>query len=139
MDVHLGALKEEEAVVVYSFVAAVEAEEDGFVDVLVVVDELVGFLVFVYLALGVCWGTYLTGVEVEIGRVELVALGEIGDAHAKVAQFMDWCWPLLEALEFVGTAVFLVGLDYETNGVPNLVSLLRLTGGGNIGVLVLLT
>lgn len=75
-----------------------------------------------------CWGTYLAGVEVEIGRVELVALCEIGDAHAKVAQLMDWCWPLLEALEFVGTAVFLVGLDYAKNGVPDLVSFLCMTG-----------
>lgn len=41
VDVHFGALKEEEAVVVDQLVAAVEAEEDGDVDVLVVVDELV--------------------------------------------------------------------------------------------------
>lgn len=41
VDVHSGALKEEEAVVVDQLVAAVEAEEDGDVDVLVVVDELV--------------------------------------------------------------------------------------------------
>jgi len=56
VDVHLGALEEEKAVVVYSFVAAVEAEEDGFVDVLVVVDELVGFLVFVYFGVGCVLG-----------------------------------------------------------------------------------
>jgi hypothetical protein len=40
VDVHLGALKEEEAVVVDQLVAAVEAEEDGDVDVVVVMDEL---------------------------------------------------------------------------------------------------
>lgn len=37
---HLGALEEEEAVVVDQLVAAVEAEEDGVVDVFVVMDEL---------------------------------------------------------------------------------------------------
>jgi hypothetical protein len=38
--VALGALEEEEAVVVDELVAAVEPEEDGLVDALVVVDEL---------------------------------------------------------------------------------------------------
>lgn len=41
VDVHLGTLEEEEAVVVYPFFATVEAQEDGFVDALVVVDELI--------------------------------------------------------------------------------------------------
>ena len=40
VDVHLGALEEEEAVVVDQVVAAVQAEEDGDVDLFVVVDEL---------------------------------------------------------------------------------------------------
>lgn len=40
VDVHLGALEEEEAVVVDQLVAAVQSEENGLVDALVVVDEL---------------------------------------------------------------------------------------------------
>jgi hypothetical protein len=40
VDMHLGALKEEEAVVVDQFAAAVETEEDRDVDSLVVVDKL---------------------------------------------------------------------------------------------------
>lgn len=40
VDVHLGAFEEEETVVVYEFVPAVESEEDGLVDTFVVVDKL---------------------------------------------------------------------------------------------------
>ena len=40
VDMHLGALEEEEAVVVDQVVAAVQPEEDGHVDIVVVVDEL---------------------------------------------------------------------------------------------------
>lgn len=40
VDVHLGALKEEEAVVVYQLAAPVEPEEDGIVDTLGVVHQL---------------------------------------------------------------------------------------------------
>ena len=42
VDVHLGPLEEEEAVVVDQVVAAVQPEEDGYVDVVVVVDQLPG-------------------------------------------------------------------------------------------------
>jgi hypothetical protein len=40
MDVHLGAFEKEEAVVVDKLVASVEPEEDGDVDLVVVVNEL---------------------------------------------------------------------------------------------------
>lgn len=54
---------------------------------------------------------YLTGVEVEVFRVELVALLEICHAHAIVAQFVHWRWALLKALELVGISVLLLGLE----------------------------
>lgn len=54
--------------------------------------------------------TYLAGMKVEIFAVKLVALGKVGDTHAKVTQLVDWCRAFLETLEFVGAAVFLVGL-----------------------------
>ena len=40
VDVHLGSLKEEEAVMVNKVVSAVESEKDGLVDTLIVVDKL---------------------------------------------------------------------------------------------------
>lgn len=40
MNVHLGTFKEEEAVVVYKVVSAVESEEDSLVDTFIVVDKL---------------------------------------------------------------------------------------------------
>lgn len=40
MDVHLGTLEEEEAMVVHKVVSAVESEEDGLVDAFIVVDKL---------------------------------------------------------------------------------------------------
>jgi hypothetical protein len=40
VDVHLGPLEEEEAVVVDQLVAAVQPEENGVVDALVIVDKL---------------------------------------------------------------------------------------------------
>ena len=53
---------------------------------------------------------HLAGVEIEVCRVEVVALGKVGDAHAKVAELVDWCWALLEALELIDAAVLLDGL-----------------------------
>ena len=43
--------------------------------------------------------------EVKVCRVELVALGKVGDAHAKVAELVDGRRTLLEALELVDAAV----------------------------------
>jgi len=107
VDVHLGALEEEEAVVVDQLVAAVEAEEDGDVDVFVVVDKL-GRLVSTETNIQDWWGgTHLAGVEVEVGRVEFVALGKVGHAHAKVAELVHWCRPLGKTLELVDTSVLL--------------------------------
>ena len=40
MDVHLGTFKEEEAMVIHQLVSAVEPEEDGLVDTLIVMDKL---------------------------------------------------------------------------------------------------
>lgn len=85
VDVALGALEEEEAVVVDLFVAAVQPEEDGYVLVFVVVVELIfGECQLRYGGLrGLFRGfIYLAGVEVEVFRVELVALLEICHAHA---------------------------------------------------------
>ena len=48
--------------------------------------------------------------KVEVGGVKFVALRKVGHAHAKVADFVYWCWPLLEALELVDASVLLVGL-----------------------------
>ena len=42
MNMHLGALEKEEAVVINEIVASVQSEEDGNVDTLVVVHELFG-------------------------------------------------------------------------------------------------
>jgi hypothetical protein len=50
---------------------------------------------------------YLAREEVEVGRVEGVALGKVGDAHAKVPELVDGCWAFLEALILVGAAVLL--------------------------------
>ncbi len=58
-----------------------------------------------------CSDTYLTGVEVEVGGVEVVALGKVGHAHAKVADLVHGGWPLLQALELVDASVLLVGLE----------------------------
>lgn len=41
VDVHFGPLKEEEAVVVHELLSPVQAKEDGLVDTLIVVDELI--------------------------------------------------------------------------------------------------
>lgn len=84
--VALGALEEEEAVVVDLLVAAVQPEEDGYVFVFVVVVELF----YVSSACDAVWGlqrfvvcsAYLAGIEVEVFRVEFVTLLEIRHAHA---------------------------------------------------------
>lgn len=57
---------------------------------------------------GVC--IHLARVKVEVACVELVALGKVGYAHAKVAELVDGCWAFLEALELVDVAVLLVRL-----------------------------
>lgn len=111
--VALGALEEEKAVVVDLLVAAVQPEEDGYVLVFVVVVELFWWLSAVLLpAQRSNWGfAYLAGVEIEVFRVELVALLKICHAHAVMAQFVYWRWALLKALELVGVAVLLLGLQ----------------------------
>ncbi len=55
--------------------------------------------------------SHLTSIEVEIGAVELVTLGKVGNAHAEVTQFVDWGRPFLEALELVDISVLLRGLS----------------------------
>lgn len=109
----LGALEEEEAVVVDLLVAAVQPEEDGYVFVLVVIVELFWWvLAALRSAQGSNWQfAYLAGVEVEVFRIELVALLEICHAHAVMAQFVYWRWALLKALELVGVTVLLLGLQ----------------------------
>lgn len=112
--VALGTLEEEETVVVDLLVAAVQPEEDGYVFVLVVIVELFWW---VLAALRSAQGSsnwqfaYLAGVEVEVFRVELVALLEICHAHAVMAQFVYWSWTLLKALKLVGVTVLLLGLQ----------------------------
>lgn len=115
--VALGALEEEEAVVVDLFVAAVQPEEDGYVLVGVVVVELFFWGGWVSAAAYVVgagvsrslW-IYLAGVEVEVFRVELVALLEIRHAHAVMAQLVDRRRALLKPLELVGLTVLLLRL-----------------------------
>lgn len=111
--VALGALEEEEAVVVDLLVAAVQPEEDCYVLVLVVIVELFWW---VSAALRSAQGnnqefSHLARVEVEVFRVELVALLEICHAHAVMAQFVYWRWALLKALKLVGVTVLLLGLQ----------------------------
>lgn len=111
MDMHLGALEKEKAVVVDELVAPVETEEDGDVDVVVVVHELrnswsVG-RADQQVRLG-CY--YLAGVEVEVAAVKLVAFGIVGYAHSEVTELVHRRRSLLEALELVDTAVLLDGL-----------------------------
>lgn len=55
--------------------------------------------------------SHLARVEVEVFRVELVALLEICHAHAVMAQFVYWRWALLKALKLVGVTVLLLGLQ----------------------------
>ena len=73
---------EEEAVVVDILFTQVEVEETVNILVLFVICEDIG------------WN------EVEIGRVELYILIKHLGYIAKMPQFMDGCWSMLESLEF---------------------------------------
>jgi hypothetical protein len=55
--------------------------------------------------------TYLAREEIEIRRVELVALCKVGDAQAEMAQLVHRSRPLLESLERIGLSVLLRGLN----------------------------
>lgn len=44
VDMELGSLKEEEAVVVHELLAPVQPEEDSFVDALIIVDQLLSMV-----------------------------------------------------------------------------------------------
>lgn len=70
VDVVFGALEEEEAVVVDEFVPAVQVHEGGDVGAGGVVQQV-------------------RGLEVEVGGPELQGFGEVGDAAAEVAEFVD--------------------------------------------------
>jgi hypothetical protein len=48
--------------------------------------------------------------QVEVLGVELVAFGKVGDAHAEVAELVDWCWSLLKSPKGVLGAVLFLGL-----------------------------
>lgn len=115
VDVRLGALEEEKAVVVDEFGAAVETEEDGYVDVVVVVHELsdVSCMSRELKAGGLdlfAWKAHLAGVEVEVAAVKLVAFSVVCDAHSKMAEFVHRRRAFCEALRLVGAAVLLVRL-----------------------------
>lgn len=58
-----------------------------------------------------CLYAYLAGVEVEVRRVKVVALGKVGDAHAEVAELVHRRRALLEPLELVGPPVLLGRLE----------------------------
>ena len=71
MDVVFWARVQEEAVVVYEFVAAVQVHEGGHVVAFGVVKQVGGF-------------------EVEVGGPEVEGFGKVGDAAAEVAEFVDF-------------------------------------------------
>ena len=76
VDVVLGPRVEEEAVVVDELVAAVQVHEGGHVNAVGAVEQLRRF-------------------EVEVRGPEVEGLGEVGDAAAEVAEFVDFggaCW-----------------------------------------------
>ena len=71
--VHSGPFEEKEAVVVDEFVAAVQMHEGDDVAALSVVQQIGGF-------------------EIEVAGPEVERFGEVGDAHAEVAEFVDLGW-----------------------------------------------
>lgn len=74
--VRFGPLEEKEGVVVDELLAAVQVHECGDVAAFCVVQQVGGF-------------------EVEVAGPEVEGFGEIGDGHAKVAEFVDLgraCW-----------------------------------------------
>jgi hypothetical protein len=108
MDVEFRALEEEEAVVVHALLAAVQPVEYRDVLVVGVVGKLRHpVLVRTQISPPSPFQAHLAREEVESGRVEVVRLGEVGHAEAKVAQLVDGRRPLLEPLESIRIAVLL--------------------------------
>ena len=76
VDVVFGPRVEEEAVVVDELAAAVQVHEGGHVGAVGPVEQVRGF-------------------EVEVCGPEVEGLGEVGDAAAEVAEFVDFRWTWL--------------------------------------------
>lgn len=90
MDVVLGTLEEEEAVVVDKLGSTVKMEESGDIRPVLVIDDLrvscqrLRPLCHIHLL-----STYIARLEVEPRGVELECLREVGHARAKVAELVD--------------------------------------------------
>lgn len=85
------SFKKEEAVMVDLFVTTVEPEKDSYILTGIIVDEL-------------GWE------EVEVCRIELVALFKVGHTHAKVTQLVHGSRSFLESLSLIHISVLFFGL-----------------------------